>query len=141
MSRQRLRPSLEEATGYLCPRCHGTGMIRDLRSLALSIMRQIEQRALQERHGEIQAEVPTDIAAFLLNEKRETLVYLEQESGTRITILPHAILNPLSLISLITVMGSRHRAMSVLPKANNKNIKTVATILATGTPMTMKSAV
>lgn len=90
MSRQRLRPSLEEATGYLCPRCHGTGMIRDLRSLALSIMRQIEQRALQERHGEIQAEVPTDIAAFLLNEKRETLVYLEQESGTRITILPHA---------------------------------------------------
>ena len=51
------------------------------------------------------------------------------------------ILNPLSLISLITVMGSRHRAMSVLPKANNKNIKTVATILATGTPMTMKSAV
>ena len=90
MSRQRLRPSLEEATGYLCPRCHGTGMIRDLRSLALSIMRQIEQRALQERHGEIQAEVPTDIAAFLLNEKRETLVCLEQESGTRITILPHA---------------------------------------------------
>lgn len=90
MSRQRLRPSLEESTGYLCPRCHGTGMIRDLRSLALSIMRQIEQRALQERHGEVQAEVPTDIAAFLLNEKRETLVCLEQESGTRITILPHA---------------------------------------------------
>ena len=90
MSRQRLRPSLEEATGYLCPRCHGTGMIRDLRSLALSIMRQIEQKALQERQGEIQAEVPTDIAAFLLNEKRDSLVYLEQESGTRITILPHA---------------------------------------------------
>lgn len=90
MSRQRLRPSLEEATGFLCPRCHGTGMIRDLRSLALSIMRQIEQKALQERQGEIQAEVPTDIAAFLLNEKRDSLVYLEQESGTRITILPHA---------------------------------------------------
>lgn len=90
MSRQRLRPSLEEATGYLCPRCHGTGMIRDLRSLALSIMRQIEQKALQERHGEIQADVPTDIAAFLLNEKRDSLVYLERESGTRITILPHA---------------------------------------------------
>lgn len=90
MSRQRLRPSLEEATGFLCPRCHGTGMIRDLRSLALSIMRQIEQKALQERQGEIQADVPTDIAAFLLNEKRESLVYLEQESGTRITILPHA---------------------------------------------------
>ena len=90
MSRQRLRPSLEEATGFLCPRCHGNGMIRDLRSLALSIMRQIEQKALLERQGEVQAEVPTEIAAFLLNEKRESLVYLEQDSGTRITILPHA---------------------------------------------------
>ncbi|SUD91547.1 Rne/Rng family ribonuclease [Psychrobacter phenylpyruvicus] len=90
MSRQRLRPSLEESTGYICPRCHGNGMIRDLRSLSLSIMRQIEQTALKERHGEVQAEVPTDIAAFLLNEKRESLVYLEQDSGTRITILPHA---------------------------------------------------
>ncbi len=90
MSRQRLRPSLEESTGYICPRCNGNGMIRDLRSLSLSIMRQIEQIALRERHGELQAEVPTDIAAFLLNEKRESLVYLEQDSGTRITILPHA---------------------------------------------------
>lgn len=90
MSRQRLRPSLEETTGYICPRCHGNGMIRDLRSLALSIMRQIEQIALKERMGEIQAEVPTEIAAFLLNEKRESLVYLEQDSGTRITVLPHA---------------------------------------------------
>lgn len=90
MSRQRLRPSLEESTGYICPRCHGNGMIRDLRSLSLSIMRQIEQIALKERMGEIQAEVPTEIAAFLLNEKRESLVYLEQDSGTRITVLPHA---------------------------------------------------
>ncbi|AXT93845.1 Rne/Rng family ribonuclease [Moraxella catarrhalis] len=90
MSRQRLRPSLEESTGYICPRCHGNGMIRDLRSLSLSIMRQIEQIALKERMGEIQAEVPTDIAAFLLNEKRESLVYLEQDSSARITILPHA---------------------------------------------------
>ncbi len=90
MSRQRLRPSLEESTGYICPRCHGNGMIRDLRSLALSIMRQIEQIALKQRSGEVQAEVPTEIAAFLLNEKRESLVYLEQDSGTRITVLPHA---------------------------------------------------
>jgi ribonuclease E len=45
MSRQRLRPSLEEATGYVCPRCHGTGMVRDLRSLSLSIMRKVEEIA------------------------------------------------------------------------------------------------
>ncbi len=89
MSRQRLRPSLEEATGYVCPRCHGTGMIRDLRSLSLSIMRAIEEIALRERQGEVQLQVPIEIAAFLLNEKRDSLVYLEQSSRCRITILPH----------------------------------------------------
>jgi len=89
MSRQRLRPSLEESTGYVCPRCHGTGMIRDLRSLSLSIMRAIEEIALRERQGEVQVQVPIEIAAFLLNEKRDSLVYLEQNSRTRITVLPH----------------------------------------------------
>ncbi|GAA5558043.1 ribonuclease E [Acinetobacter schindleri] len=89
MSRQRLRPSLEEATGYVCPRCHGTGMVRDLRSLSLSIMRKVEEIALRERHGEVQVEVPVEIAAFLLNEKRHSLVYLEQTSSTRVTVLPH----------------------------------------------------
>ncbi len=89
MSRQRLRPSLEEATGYVCPRCHGTGMVRDLRSLSLSIMRKVEEIALRERQGEVQVEVPVEIAAFLLNEKRHTLVYLEQTSNVRVTVLPH----------------------------------------------------
>lgn len=89
MSRQRLRPSLEEATGYVCPRCHGTGMVRDLRSLSLSIMRAIEEIALRERQGEVQIEVPVEIAAFLLNEKRNALVHLEQNSNVRITVLPH----------------------------------------------------
>ena len=89
MSRQRLRPSLEEATGYVCPRCHGTGMIRDVRSLSLSIMRAIEEIALRERQGEVQLQVPIEIAAFLLNEKRDSLIYLEQSSRCRITILPH----------------------------------------------------
>ena len=89
MSRQRLRPSLEEATGYVCPRCHGTGMVRDLRSLSLSIMRKVEEIALRERQGEVQVEVPVEIAAFMLNEKRHTLVYLEQTSNVRVTVLPH----------------------------------------------------
>ncbi len=89
MSRQRLRPSLEEATGYVCPRCHGTGMVRDLRSLSLSIMRKVEEIALRERHGEVQIEVPVEIAAFMLNEKRHSLMYLEQTSNVRVTVLPH----------------------------------------------------
>ena len=89
MSRQRLRPSLEEATGYVCPRCHGTGMVRDLRSLSLSIMRKVEEIALRERQGEVQVQVPVEIAAFMLNEKRHSLVYLEQTSNVRVTVLPH----------------------------------------------------
>ena len=89
MSRQRLRPSLEESTGSLCPRCHGTGVVRDLRSLSLSIVRKVEEIALQERQGEIQVQVPVEIAAFLLNEKRHSLVYLEQTSNVRVTVLPH----------------------------------------------------
>ena len=60
-------------------------MVRDLRSLSLSIMRKVEEIALRERHG-VQVQVPVEIAAFLLNEKRHTLVYLEQTSNVRVTV-------------------------------------------------------
>ncbi|MFW1920364.1 hypothetical protein, partial [Acinetobacter baumannii] len=73
----------------VCPRCHGTGMVRDVRSRSLSIMRKVEEIALRERHGEVQVEVPVESAAFLLNEKRHSLVYLEQTSGVRVTVFPH----------------------------------------------------
>ena len=52
-------------------------------------MRKVEEIALRERHGEVQVEVPVEIAAFMLNEKRHSLVYLEQTSNTRVTVLPH----------------------------------------------------
>lgn len=89
LSRQRLRPSLEEATGLVCPRCHGTGVIRDVRSLSLSIMRLIEEEALKERTSQINATVPVPVATFLLNEKRQTLADLESRSKVRILIMPN----------------------------------------------------
>ncbi len=89
LSRQRLRPSLEETTGLVCPRCNGTGVIRDVRSLALSIMRVIEEEVLKDRSVEIQAQVPVTVAAFLLNEKRAAITALEARSGVRIIILPN----------------------------------------------------
>ncbi len=89
LSRQRLRPSLEEATGLVCPRCNGTGVIRDVRSLALSIMRVIEEEVLKDRTAQINASVPVSVATFLLNEKRKTLAELEARSGVRILILPN----------------------------------------------------
>lgn len=89
LSRQRLRPSLEESTGLVCPRCNGTGVIRDVRSLALSIMRVIEEEVLKDRTAQINAQVPVSVATFLLNEKRKTLAELETRSGIRILILPN----------------------------------------------------
>ncbi len=88
LSRQRLRPSLEESTGLVCPRCHGTGVIRDVRSLSLSIMRLIEEEVLKDRTAQINAQVPVSVATFLLNEKRSTLAELETRSKVRILILP-----------------------------------------------------
>ena len=89
LSRQRLRPSLEETTGLVCPRCNGTGVIRDVRSLALSIMRVIEEEVLKDRSSEIQAQVPVTVATFLLNEKRAAIMALEARSGVRVIILPN----------------------------------------------------
>lgn len=89
LSRQRLRPSLEEATGLVCPRCNGTGVIRDVRSLSLSIMRVIEEEVLKDRTAQINASVPVSVATFLLNEKRKTLADLEARSKVRILILPN----------------------------------------------------
>ena len=89
LSRQRLRPSLEEATGLVCPRCNGTGVIRDVRSLSLSIMRVIEEEVLKDRTAQINASVPVSVATFLLNEKRQTLADLEARSKVRILILPN----------------------------------------------------
>ena len=89
LSRQRLRPSLEETTGLVCPRCNGTGVIRDVRSLALSIMRVIEEEVLKDRSSEIQAQVPVTVATFLLNEKRGAIMALEARSGVKVIILPN----------------------------------------------------
>ncbi|MGL5668211.1 MAG: ribonuclease E, partial [Shewanella sp.] len=73
MSRQRLRPSLEESAAHICPRCHGQGTIRSTESLALSILRLMEEEAIKENTSQIEAIVPVDVAAFLLNEKRKAI--------------------------------------------------------------------
>ncbi len=90
MSRQRLRPSLEETTSKTCPRCSGQGTIRDTKSLALSILRLVEEEAKKERSAEIRAIVPVSVGTFLLNEKRTTISGIESRHRTRILILPNA---------------------------------------------------
>lgn len=88
MSRQRLRPSLGESSGVVCPRCNGQGIIRDVESLSLAILRLIEEEALKDRTAEVRARVPFQVAAFLLNEKRNAITKIELRTRVRIFILP-----------------------------------------------------
>ncbi|MEA2118401.1 ribonuclease E [Halovibrio sp. HP20-50] len=89
MSRQRLRPSLGETSGVVCPRCNGQGTIRDVRSLSLSIMRLIEEEAMKENSAQIRAILPVPVATYLLNEKRSVLADLESRQGVRVVLLPN----------------------------------------------------
>ncbi|MBG4309334.1 ribonuclease E [Pseudomonas aeruginosa] len=88
MSRQRLRPSLGETSGIVCPRCNGQGITRDVESLSLAILRLIEEEALKDRTAEVRARVPFQVAAFLLNEKRNAITKIELRTRARIFILP-----------------------------------------------------
>ncbi|MDC8804278.1 ribonuclease E [Halomonas pacifica] len=88
MSRQRLRPSLGETSGVVCPRCNGQGTIRDVRSLSLSIMRLIEEEAMKERSAQIRAILPVPVATYLLNEKRRVLADIERRQGVQVVLLP-----------------------------------------------------
>ena len=89
MSRQRLRPSLGETSAIVCPRCTGQGTIRDTKSLALSILRLLEEEAIKERSAEVRAIVPVDVAAYLLNEKRAALGEIEQLTRARVLVIPN----------------------------------------------------
>ncbi|AEY01720.1 ribonuclease E [Oceanimonas sp. GK1] len=89
MSRQRLRPSLGESSTHVCPRCLGQGTIRDNESLALAILRLIEEEALKDNTGQIHAQVPVDVAAYLLNEKRKSIASLENRYKVDIYIIPN----------------------------------------------------
>ena len=89
MSRQRLRPSLGETSGVVCPRCDGQGTIRDVGSLSLSIMRLLEEEASKERTVQIRAIVPVNVATYLLNEKRANISEIEQRHSTEIIVVPN----------------------------------------------------
>ncbi|MDH5710292.1 MAG: Rne/Rng family ribonuclease, partial [Gammaproteobacteria bacterium] len=88
MSRQRLKPSLGEATQIVCPRCTGNGTIRTVESLALSLVRVAEEEALKESTGRVEIHVPVDVATFMLNEKRKAIATVEAQTGVHILVIP-----------------------------------------------------
>ena len=89
MSRQRLRPSLGESSQIVCPRCKGQGTIRGTESLALSILRIIEEDAMKEQTARIVVQAPVNVATFLLNEKRTAINDIEARQGVKIVLVPN----------------------------------------------------
>jgi ribonuclease E len=90
MSRQRLRPSLGESSQIVCPRCDGQGTIRGTESLALSILRIIEEDAMKEHTAKIVVQLPISVATYLLNEKRQQISEIEQRQRSFIVLVPNA---------------------------------------------------
>jgi ribonuclease E len=89
MSRQRLRPSLGEATHTVCPRCSGMGTIRSVESMALAVLRLIGEEARKDRTARVVAQLPVDVATFLINEKREWLNEVESRGNVDIILVPN----------------------------------------------------
>ena len=87
MSRQRLRPSLGEASQIVCPRCEGHGHIRGVESLALSTLRLIEEHAMKENTGQVLVQAPSSVVNFLLNEKRASVVEIEMRHKVHVMII------------------------------------------------------
>ncbi len=93
MSRQRLRPSLGESSQVVCPRCRGEGRIRGVESLALAVLRLVEEEAMKDRTARVVAQVPVEVGTYLLNEKREPLIQIEQRTNVAVMVVPNPHLN------------------------------------------------
>jgi ribonuclease E len=88
MSRQRLRPSLGESSRVTCPRCLGQGAIRGIESLGLSVIRIIEEEAMKDNTAQVRAILPTEICAYVLNEKRQAIIDIEKRQNVTIIVVP-----------------------------------------------------
>jgi len=89
LSRQRLRPALAESAHIACPRCHGIGHIRGAESTALHILRIIQEEAMKDNTAQIVAQVPVDVATFLLNEKRTDVMTIETRFKVNVLLVPN----------------------------------------------------
>ncbi len=89
LSRQRLRPALNEGSHITCPRCTGTGVIRDAESSALQVLRLLQEEAMKENTAAVHAQVPVDVATFLLNEKRADITKIETRLKVNLVLIPN----------------------------------------------------
>lgn len=89
LSRQRLQTSLGETSHIACPRCHGTGHIRSIESSALHVMRILQEEAMKENTAALHAQVPVDVATYLLNEKRNEFHSIETRLKVNVVLIPN----------------------------------------------------
>ena len=89
LSRQRLRPALNEGSHITCPRCNGTGVVRDAESSALHVLRLLQEEAMKEGTAALHAQVPVDVATFLLNEKRGDITKIESRLKVSLVLIPN----------------------------------------------------
>lgn len=89
LSRQRLKSALGESSHVACPRCAGTGVIRGIESTALHVLRMVQEEAMKDNTGEVHAQVPVDVATFLLNEKRAELFAMEERLDVNVVLIPN----------------------------------------------------
>lgn len=121
MSRQRLRPSLGESSENVCPRCHGHGTIRGIESTALSILRLVEEEAMKNNTSRVLADVPVDVATYLLNEKRQSINEIEGRNNCTLLIVANpSIDTPNYSIERIRMNDEEHES------ANKKSYELTA---------------
>ena len=111
MSRQRLRPSLGESSENVCPRCHGHGTIRGIESTALSILRLVEEEAMKDNTDRVLADVPVQVATYLLNEKRQSINEIEARNQCTLLIVANpSIETPNYNIERIRLSDGEHES-------------------------------
>ncbi|MGA1562564.1 MAG: Rne/Rng family ribonuclease, partial [Gammaproteobacteria bacterium] len=144
MSRQRLRPALEESSSIVCPRCSGQGTIRGTQSSALSILRLVQEEALKEGTGRIMVQTPISVGTFLLNEKRHALDEIETNCKVRVVVIPNPSMETPHYEIRRIRRADREEFEDATPSyelASNTNEEDVAEILTDITPPARPQAV
>jgi ribonuclease E len=144
MSRQRLRPALEESSTIVCPRCSGQGTIRGTQSSALSILRLVQEEALKEGTGRIMVQTPISVGTFLLNEKRHALDEIEIACKVRVVVIPNPNMETPHYEIRRIRRADREEYEDATPSyelASNTNEEDVAEILTDITPPARPQAV
>ncbi|MCR9151621.1 MAG: ribonuclease E/G [Rhodobacteraceae bacterium] len=124
MSRQRLRPGMLEATTSPCPHCHGTGIIRSDESLALAILRQLEEEGTRKRSREVLLRAPVTVVNYLVNHKREHIAQIEARYGLSVRLEADT-----ALVSPDFVIEKFKTATRVVPEASHAVVSADASLM------------